>query len=133
APAIRGLVRDGAGDGIPEVALALDDVVPRGGQGVLEVAHEHPCTRVQGVDHHLALGGAGDLDPAVEQVLGDVADLPVSGPDAAGGRVEVGPLAGVQRMLALGPRAQQAPALLAELSLKVRDEGERLVAEYLPV
>jgi len=75
----------------------------------------------------------GDLDSAVEQVLRDVADLPVSGPDAAGGRVEVGPLAGVQRMLALGPGAQQAAALLAELSLQVGDEGERLVAENLPV
>jgi hypothetical protein len=102
-------------------------------QSVLEVAHEDPCARVQCVDHHLALGGAGDLDPAVEQVLRDVAHLPVGRPDAAGGGVEVGPLAGVQRALAVGPGAQQAPALLAELSLQSGDEAERLVTQNLLV
>ena len=36
-------------------------------------------------------------------------------------------------MLALGPGAQQAVALLAELSVQVTDEGERLVAEHILV
>ena len=57
-------------DGVTDVDQALHHVVPRGGAGVLKVSHEDFGPRVQGIDHHLAVGRAGDLDPPVQQVLG---------------------------------------------------------------
>lgn len=61
---------DGPGVGVDQVELAEDHVLPRGRGGVLEVREPHLRTRVEGVDGHLAVGGAGDLDPAVVQGLG---------------------------------------------------------------
>ena len=36
--------------------------------GVLEIGHEHLRTGVERVDHHLAIGRSGDLDPAIAQI-----------------------------------------------------------------
>ena len=67
---------DGAADGVLAVALSGDHVLPGGRERILEVAHEDLRPGVEGVDHHLALHRAGDLDPAV------VRDRPAQAPPA---------------------------------------------------
>jgi hypothetical protein len=61
---------DGPGDGVAQVDLALDEVVPGRGHRVLEVRHEDPRAGVQGVDDHLAVDRPGDLDAAVRRSAG---------------------------------------------------------------
>jgi hypothetical protein len=56
-----------AADGVDERRLSGDDVGPGRRERVLEVGHEHARPRVERVDHHLGLGGTGDLDaPVIE-------------------------------------------------------------------
>ncbi len=50
---------------VDQVELAEDHVLPGRRGGVLEVGEPDPRARVEGVDGHLAVGGTGDLDPAV--------------------------------------------------------------------
>ncbi len=50
---------------LEEALLSADDVLPRRREGVLQVGHKDLRARVKRVDHHLGLGGAGDLDAAV--------------------------------------------------------------------
>ena len=63
-----GLEGQPAAHGLGDRPLAGDHVLPGGGEGVLEVAHEDPGARVERVDHHLRLDRPGDLDPPVVQV-----------------------------------------------------------------
>ena len=65
-------------DRVDEVDVALDDVAPGRRAGVLEVGHPAAGTGIKGVDGHLALGRAGDLDPAVLEVVRDRCDAPVA-------------------------------------------------------
>jgi len=62
------LKADGAADGVGEVHLAADHVPPGRRQRILEVRHEGADRRVQRVDDHLAVHGAGDLDTTVEEI-----------------------------------------------------------------
>ena len=55
---------------IAEVYLAVHIVFPRRGVAVFQVGHENLCTRVKGVDDHLAVNWASDFHPSVEQVSG---------------------------------------------------------------
>ncbi len=88
-------VGDGAADGVAEVELAVEEVFPGGGGGVFEVGHEDAGAGVEGVDDHLAIDGAGDLDAAVLQVGGEGGDGPLGGADVGGFGKEVGAGAGV--------------------------------------
>ncbi len=74
---------DGAADGVDEVELAVEEVLPGGRGGVFEVGHEDARAGVEGVDDHLAVDGAGDLDAAVLEVGGDGRDGPFGFADLA--------------------------------------------------
>jgi hypothetical protein len=74
--AFRRRERERAANGVDERRLPTDDVLPGRRQGVLEVGHEAAGARVEGVDDHLRLGWAGDLDPPVEQVRRRRRNLP---------------------------------------------------------
>src|SRR6266545_4855771 len=63
-----GVQRDRAVNGIDQVRLAFDTVPPGRRVRILEIGHEHPGARVQGVDHHLPLDRTRDLDPPIEQI-----------------------------------------------------------------
>ena len=106
--------------------LAGDDVRPRRRERVLEVRHEDLGPGVQGVDHHLRLGRAGDLDPSVVEVGRCRGDRPVRLADVGRGDEEVRPDAGVQLRLALLAPLQQVEAERPEPTLQVRDERERV-------
>ena len=87
--AVGAVVGDRALDRVAQVDVALDHVAPGRGVGVLEVGHEAVGARVQRVDDHLALGRAGDLDPALLQIGRSRGDLPVALADLGGVLEEV--------------------------------------------
>ena len=111
--------------------VAGHDVRPGGGEGVLEVAHEHRGAAVQRVDHHLRLGRAGDLDAPVVEVRRRRGDAPIRVAALDRVRQEVRRLAGVEPRLP--PRAvrQQSLALGIEGPMELRHEVERLGGQHL--
>ena len=118
-------------DSITDVDQALHHVVPRGGAGVLEVGHEDFGPRVQGIDHHLAVGWTGDLDPPVQQVLGRGSNGPGSRTDLRRLGQEVRSEAGVELFLPDPPASQQLDSTVSEGPNQVGDEGRRLRSEHL--
>ena len=111
-------------DGVAQVELALDHVLPERGVGVLEVGQPDPGAGVQRVDRHLAVGRSGDLGPPVDQpgrrlgdpprlVLADVLGLGEEVEGAAGGELGVALLA---------QRQQLAPATV-ETTVQVGEEA----------
>src|SRR5690606_40349409 len=62
---------------------------------------------VEGVDHHLAVDGAGDLHPAVAQVLGRLRHLPGLLADVSGLGEESGHQADVELGLALPSHGEE--------------------------
>ena len=63
-------------NGIPQINLPLDDVIPRWCQRVFAIRHKDFGTRIQRIDDHFAVGGAGNLDAPVCQVGRYVTNLP---------------------------------------------------------
>ena len=126
---LAGVELDRPLEGVGEVPLALDAVLPRGRVRVLEVGHEHLRAGVQGVDHHLSVDRARDLDPPVGDLLRERRDAPVRGAHRRGLGQEVRQLAAREPRQALrAPREELAPAL-AELALEVGQERRRVGCE----
>ena len=109
-----------------EVDLAVEQVVPGGRGGVLEVGHEDLRAAVEGVDDHLAVDGAGDLDAAVEEVLRERGDLPYGFADGGGFGEEVGLFAGVEAGLAGDAGCKELFAARVEGAVQLDDEGRAL-------
>ena len=84
---------------------------------------------VEGVDHHLRLGRAGDLDPPVVEVGRRRGDGPVGLADRARAGQEVERLPGGQRGLALLAAMEQVEPDGAEPALQVGDEGQGVVGQ----
>ena len=119
------LEREGATDRLVDVDLALDLVGPERRVRILEVGHVRVRARVEGVDDHLRVDRAGDLDaPALER-LRHRRDLPVAGADVGRSREEVGALAGVELPGALGRVREQLLATRVEVAVQPGDELER--------
>jgi hypothetical protein len=81
--------------------------------------------RVEGVDHHLRIGRAGDLDAAVGQRLRQRGHGPVSLADGGGVAAEVRQAALVEERLALAARRQSGLALLFHRTVQRYQERER--------
>src|SRR5690606_2276210 len=125
---------DGAVEGVPQVELPLDHVVPQRRVGVLEVGQPHLGARVERVDGHLPVGRAGDLDAAVDQAGSGLGDPPgVVLPDGPGLGEEVERLALGEPALTLGPRLEELLAARAELALEGGEQAERLGGQDLLV
>lgn len=111
---------DLATDGIVQVDLAVDHVLPGGSRGVcitnqlyapnpnkirqhtLEIGHVGPDIRVQSIDNHLPIGRAGDLNAAVDQTGSGGGALPgIVVTDVLGLGQEVGEMALVDFGLAV--------------------------------
>ena len=124
---------DLVGPAVLEVDLALDLVGPGRRVGVLEIRHEDLGAGIQRIDHHLAVGRPGDLDPPVQQVGGDRRDFPVAvahmlrsrAGNPAGRRHRGGP--GARRGGSRGAEARRV-----ELAVQAGEEGQRLVARESP-
>ena len=113
--------------------LAGHDVRPGRAERVLEVGHEDARPGVEGVDRHLGLGRAGDLDAPIVQVGRGRRDPPVGSADIRGLGQEVGPLPAGQPRGALGPGGEDRGAALAELALEAGHEAQRVVAQDVGV
>ena len=50
-------------NGIAQIGLPFNQVVPCGGVGILKIGHEHIRARIHGVDDHFAVSWACDFDP----------------------------------------------------------------------
>ena len=111
---------------VAQVDLAFDQIVPAGRVGVLEIRHVDIGAAIERVDHHLAVDRTGDFDAAVEQILGQRRHGPIRLADALGLRREIGPPAGIEPGLGLGPELQEPLALRAEFALEPGEEGHRL-------
>src|SRR3990167_9749865 len=124
---------DRAARRVAQVRLPLEYVGPRRAVGVLESGHEGRGAAVERVDHHLAVGGTGDLDAAVEQVFRLRRDPPLGLAHLLRLWKEIGKLPGVELLLARGPAREQLLAARTELALKFRNEGERLRGQDLRI
>ena len=92
------------------ILLAFDHVARGGRVGVFEIRHEHVRAGIQGVDDHLAVGGAGDFGAAIVEIGRDGRDGPVGFADLRGFGQEIRQCAFVDLLLAnlRGVRAGRA-------------------------
>jgi hypothetical protein len=119
-------------DGVGQVDLAADHVGPGRGVGVLEVGHEDPRARVQGVDQHLPLGRPGDLRAPVGERGRRRRDPPVRVlADSPGLGEKVQPPRAGRLGAALRAAVEQLPPPRLEAPVQVGEEGERLGGEHL--
>ena len=130
--ALRAVVLDRPLDRVDEVDVPADLVVPGRRVRVLEVGHEPARARVQRVDHQLAVGRPGDLDPPVAVVLRR-RERPASRP--RGSRASPGGSRACRRAPAPPPapaerRAARAPPRL-EARVQLAHEVQRLGAQDL--
>ena len=128
---LAGIELDGSLEGVRQVPLSLDAVLPGRRVRVLEVRHEDLGTRVERVDHHLPVDGAGDLDAAVGDLLRERRDPPIAAPDPGRLRQEVGQLArrepaAREASQARGAAREQLAPPLAELALEVGQQRHRV-------
>src|SRR3954466_672681 len=123
---IRVCKRDGAPDRVAEIDLALDQVGPRRRVRVLEVRHEHFRAGIERVDHHLAIGRAGNLDAAILQVWWDTRAGPIAVPDMFGFRQKIEGLTAIERSLPLLAPREALRASGASPPLQFCNEGERV-------
>ena len=131
APAVGVAVGDRAVDRVAEVPVSVDHVVPRRRVGVLEVGHEPVRTRVQRVDDHLAVGRAGDLDPALLERRRGGRDRPIGLADLERVGQEVEHLPRPQPGPAARAGLEQLAAAGAEPLLELGHELERVGGEDL--
>ena len=119
---------------VVERELTLDDVPPGGARRVLLVGEPDLRARVQGVDGHLRIGGAGDLHATVLEARAGAGDAPVGVVADVGG---VGAELRVVPVADLEPAAQPIgePVVPAprEAGVQLAEEGERVGGEDLLV
>ena len=119
------LQADGALHGITQVKLAVEDVGPGRGVGVLKIGHEYLRPGVQPVDYHLTVHGAGDFHAAVEQVGGQRGYRPFLLAEALGFGQETEHFTGFQRGLPPGAALQQGAAGAVETPVQFGHERQR--------
>src|SRR5579871_536335 len=119
-------ISDSPVDGVAQIRLAFDDVLPRRRIGIFEIGHEDLRARVQRVDDHFPIRWAGDFDAAVHQVGGAGRDLPRSGTDLGSLGRKSGLLALVDLMLPGLTRLQQSPPSGLELRGQFDEELDSL-------
>ena len=122
--------RQRAANRLEQVPLSVHDVRPGRRQGVLDIRHEDPGPRVQGVDHHLAVHRAGDFHTTIVEIGRGRGDLP--GSRAYGRRPgkEVEGAPGFDGGEALPAPGQQSLSFGAEFLLKASHEFQRFRGQY---
>src|SRR5207245_3901667 len=103
-----------------QVDLPVHHVVPGRAVRILEVRHEGGGARIQRVDHHLAVGGAGELDAAVEQVLRLRRYLPLPLSYFPGAGKKIGQRAAVEFFVPRSAAREQVLAPRLEMPMPTR-------------
>jgi hypothetical protein len=65
------LKRDASVDGVAQVELTSEHVVPCRRGRIFKIRHKHLGTGVECINHHLSIDRSGDLDATVRQVGGN--------------------------------------------------------------
>ncbi len=112
-----------------QVRLALDHIGEHRRGSVLEIGHEHLGAGIERVDDHLAVDGAGDLDPAIEKVGGDRGDRPVALANGFGFGEKVRQLAGVEVFLPSHAPGEQLQAPAIEPAVQAGQKRKRFGRE----
>ena len=112
------LKRDRAPNRIEQVDLPFDLIRPFWRIRILEVGHVTVRTRVQRIDHHLAIGGPGDLHTTALQRSWDRCDLPITGPNRCGFSQKIQMLTGIQSFCTLNPGREQFTPPRLELPME---------------
>ena len=115
-------VGDRPPNGIAQVYMALDEVAPRRRVGVFKIPHEDVGPRIQSVDDHFAIDGAGDLDPAIQQIRGQRSHRPVRLADFGCLRQKIRTFTGIEFRLPSHTGGQQLPALGAKPPLQIHNK-----------
>src|SRR5215472_589203 len=116
---------------IDQIDLSFDQVLPGRRVGILEIGHEDIGAAVQRIDHHLAVGWAGDLDAAVLKVRRDRRYLPFAVADRLGLGQEIGLPTGVELALDCGAPGEKTPSLRTEFTLELDGKVDRLRCQHL--
>ena len=127
--ALRAAEADVAAHGVAQIDLAVDIVVPGGRIGVLEIGHEDLRAGIEGVDHHLALYGAGDFDAAIEQISRNRHDRPVAFANGCGLGQKIGQRTGINVGLPLDAAGQQFLPALLEFLVQLGNQQQRVRRE----
>ena len=125
------VIADRAPDSIVEIDLGANDVLRRRRKRVLDVGHEDAGAGIERVDHHLALGGPGDLDAPVLKVRGHAGDTPVGVGKSGMVARKTGALAGIEPRLPAFALGQKGAAPFAETRMQRGHEGKRVPIEDL--
>ena len=125
------LEADGAPHCVAQVDLPIHHVVPGRAVCILEVRHEGGGARIQRIDHHLAVGGAGELDAAVEQVLRLRRYTPLLLSYFPGVWKKIRQRAAVEFFLPRSAAREQVLAPRLEMPMQIRYEIERFPGEDL--
>jgi hypothetical protein len=113
-------------DGVDDIHLPVEDVVPGGRGRILEIRHEHVGAGVESVDGHLSFGGSGYLHPAIDEAGSGIGDTPLRISNLRGGREKIGLLACVQTGLTSRARVEQLGAPGTKRAFEVGHEPDRL-------
>src|SRR5215469_2672601 len=111
---------------IDQIDLSFDQILPSRRVGILEIGHKDIGAAVQRIDHHLAVGWAGDLDAAVLKVRRDRRYLPFAVADHLGLGQEIGLPTGVELALDCGAPGETTPSLRTQPPWSVMRQIRRL-------
>ena len=122
--------RDPLAHRVDEVHLSLDQIVPARRRRILEIGHVDIGAAIERVDHHLAVGRAGDFYAAVPDVERDRRNPPIALAYSLGLRQEIRFPTAIEPALDLGTAGEEATPLRSEFTLEVRDESDRLRGQH---
>ena len=123
-----------AADRVAERQLPLDHVLPGGGGRVLLVGEPDPRPGVEGVDRHLRVGRAGDLDAAVLESRARARDRPLGVvADVRGVVAEPRVVAVADLEAAAHPVGEPVVPAPAEPLVQLGEEGDGIRGEDLVV
>ena len=112
--------RNRAANRIDQIDLPFDLIRPFWRICILKIGHVAIGTRVQSIDHHLAIGGPCDLNATALQRRWDRCDLPVTGPNRCGFSQKIQMLTGVKALSPLDPGREQFATSWFELPMEAR-------------
>src|SRR5208282_31492 len=129
--AFRGSEPDLPTDRIVNIRLSEYGAHPRRGMGIFEVGHENTSPRIEGVDDHLPVHRASDLNPAICEVGRSGRYGPCLGSDPLCLAREFRSAARREDSLELAPLREELPASLFELAVQRHQKVDRRRAEHL--
>ena len=113
-------------DGLAQVGLTFDHVLPGWGIRILKIRHKNTGPGIERVDQHLAVRGASDFDTAFLKICRGGCNFPIQvAAHVRCVREKSGQNPGVDLYLPVGAALEQFGAAAVELPLQSDDELQR--------